>query len=383
MERRYTFLLVIVVLFLLFLFGCSSSGDTPSPSDSDKLKVFFLNVGKGDAALIGIPGGYWVMIDTGPEEGFPEIGRQLVLNGIKNLSAVFLSHGHSDHTGGLPGVLSTVSCDKLYTNSDAMTDIKDGLDSAGESGTQVNVMALGQEVVIGEAKITSLGPVGNYSDENDRSIVLMLQYKDTNILFAADQLSEAESGLLGSGSGLKADVLKVAHHGASDSTSAAFLKAVGPRYAIITTDTQDPPSRQVLDEIALEGAKCFVLGDTGTVLLASDGKDTGISELKPDGSVPDVRINALDSSSEYVVIGNHSTQEVDLTGWCICSFKAFDTYFFPSGTKILAGGSIKVCSAKEAEKGSGLIWTTEKIWSKDEECVLYDAYGRKADSMQP
>jgi len=103
----------------------SPAASSAAPTYSNEtLKVFFLNVGKGDAALISIPGGYWVMIDAGPEKGFAEAGRQLVKNGVDKLSAVILTHGHNDHIGGLPGVLSLAGCDAVYTIGQAMGEKK-------------------------------------------------------------------------------------------------------------------------------------------------------------------------------------------------------------------------------------------------------------------
>lgn len=382
MIKRCLVLLLAAVLMLLIT-GCSESEvpQTPGPSltvtDEEALKVYFLDVGKGDSALIGIPGGYWAMIDAGTKEGYRETGRQMIKNGVDKLSAVFLTHGHSDHIGGLPGVLSIADCKMLYTNGDAMSEKK--IKEAASSGIPVMQMEAGNKVQIGEATITVISPVRRYDDENDNSLVLMLKYKNTKLLFAADQRLSSEHDLVDSGADLDADVLKVAHHGEDDSSSAGFIGAVSPLYAVITADKENPPAEQVLNSLSAAGALPFVLGETGTMLLESDGETVKMSSLPaPDKESPDVRIEAYDFSAEYVTVANRSGELIDLTGWCIFSDKGNETYFFPKGTALKPGESVSVLSGgAAASPGDGLVWTTEKVWSKKDTCSLFDGWGRE------
>ena len=174
------------------------------------LDLYFLNVGKGDAALLSLPGGKWVMVDTGPADGFAAINGMLRLLGVERLEAVFISHPHSDHVGGLEDVLDIVSCPILYTTPIDFGKATESTNKTASShGTMVETLSPGQVVEIAGVTFTAIGPNGTFEQENDNSLAMMVEYEGFKALFAGDQSFAAESVLLDSGRAIDCDVLKV------------------------------------------------------------------------------------------------------------------------------------------------------------------------------
>ena len=102
-----------------------------------------------------------------------------------------------------------------------------------------------------------LGPLQDYAESNNDSTVFRLQYDGFSMLFCGDMEAQAERDLLEDGAVLRADVLKVAHHGSDTSTSAALLEAVQPRYAVISSgeDRSMLPRNAVLQRLHTAGAE--------------------------------------------------------------------------------------------------------------------------------
>ncbi len=390
-----TFLTVLfIVMSTLLLVCCGSapagpdskhSGDDPS-GDKEKLNIFFINVGKGDAALIGIPGGKWFLVDTGPKKGFAEVGRQLRLHKVDKLEAVFISHPHSDHVGNLDEILKLAPCKQLYTTpADYGKATQNMMETANQNGMTVENLEPGAKIEIGGATMTALGPNGTFPAENDNSLVLMLEYEGSKVLFAADQLFMGEEALLKRQIPLDCDVLKAGHHGESDASSPQWLAAAKPEYCIVTNTAEDAesPLPGFIERFKAHGATTYMLGETGTMLCEAEGGKVQFFAVKPpDGQqMPAFKITELDTKDEHITIRNDSGQTVDLDGWSILPEKGNDLYFFPGGTMLEPGKTLTVYSGKENPPPSGLLWTAKKIWhdKKADAAVLIDPYGREAD----
>ncbi|GAW92764.1 hydrolase [Calderihabitans maritimus] len=245
----------------------------------------------------------------------------------------------------------------------------------------------------------------SYDDLNNYSAVLKITYGSTSFLFTGDAEAESESEMLRTGYDLKADVLKVGHHGSSSSTTQAFLKAVSPKYAVISVGKDNKyghPHTETLAKLAEAGIQVFRTDLQGTIVATSDGKTITFNkkaspakERAPDdsraaassnpvtppastSSSGGVRIVGIDLKSEVVTIKNTSGVAVNLSGWKLVSQKGNQTFTFPSGIVIPAGGSLKVVSGPNAQTGPNtLLWTKRYIWNNNgDPGALYDAQGK-------
>ncbi len=257
------------------------------------MRVDFIDVGQGDAALITSPTGKTVLVDGGPHESVAALTGFLRGRGVGPIDMVILTHRHADHLGGLATVVRTFGA-RFYLDApfphpspayDALLDALEAAKVPVRTATRGRVIDLG-----GGASITLLGPpepviVGSRSDVNANSVVLRLDYRTIGMLFAADAEAKTERWLLESGVPLEAAVLKVAHHGSRYSSSSG----VSARRA--AEDRRD-------------------LGGRGQRLRPPSRPDPERAGPAADAGVPDGhRWNRHGDHRRYAGAGGHGTRE--------------------------------------------------------------------------
>ena len=195
---------------------------------------------------------------------------------IEHIDYMIASHPHEDHVGGLSGALNACSVDTLYTpllDYDTKA-FRSMIRYAQEQGTTISIPAPGDHFMIGGADVEILGPLRQYDDMNDMSIICRITFGNTTFLFGGDAEWDAEHDLVAAGYDLSADVLKVNHHGSNTSSSYVFLRAVMPSYAIISvgeTNSYGHPSEDVLSRLWDVGAAIMRTDELGTIECVSDG----------------------------------------------------------------------------------------------------------------
>lgn len=243
----------------------------------DALHVHVIDVGKADAILLESPDAN-VLVDCGTAEAAEDVLRYLAARGIDRLDAVWISHPDDDHCGGLPAVLQTVPADAVVESP--VGESISGM-TALPQAVPLRRAAVGERYAYGAMTFEVLGPLQDYAESNNDSTVFRLQYDGFSMLFCGDMEAQAERDLLEDGAALRADVLKVAHHGSDTSTSAALLEAVQPRYAVISSgeDRSMLPRNAVLQRLHTAGAEIFRTDTDGAVVFsAADGKISVITE---------------------------------------------------------------------------------------------------------
>ena len=273
-------LLVILLLLSLLFAGCESYEPydpiAPTVSDSGALTVHFIDVGQADCILLESDGQF-MLIDGGNREDSSLVVTYLEQQGVQTLEAVVCTHAHEDHVGGLPGVLAVFPTKAVYspTKTYASNIYDKFMYYVDQQGLEVTLPVSGTVLTLGDTQITILGPLKSYAETNDTSIVLKAVYGETSFLFTGDMEQEAEHDLLEAGLDLKADVLKVGHHGSHTSTGYRFLYEVAPTYAVISVGTGNDyghPHKKPMSR--LEHAGCTILRTDrmGHIVARSDGQ---------------------------------------------------------------------------------------------------------------
>ena len=212
-----------------------------------QVELFAVNVGKGDALIVRA-GDYTCLIDTGKEKAQEQLEVALKALGVEALDAVFITHTDKDHVGGLKWLresgidIRAIYASRYYPNT---TEKKHpAVKAAKKLDLTVNWLGAGDSVPLGDsgAVFRVLAPAMEIpDDEDDNSLVMMLESPDGRILLTGDMEHVEEAALLASGADLRCDVLKVANHGDSDATSAALIAACAPSVALISTSSEEKP----------------------------------------------------------------------------------------------------------------------------------------------
>ena len=251
-------------------FGPWSDSGPTEPFDG--LRVTMLDVGQGDAILIRPPRGDPLLVDTGPAGS--GLTQRLGELGVERLAAVAITHDQADHSGGLPEVLGDVSTGRLLVASGGTPAV-----CVPGACPRTRELAAGERVRAGGARIDVLWPpplpervtLGTAEgapapDPNLRSLVLLLSWRDFELLLTGDAEAEAASYEPG-----PLDALKLAHHGSEDAGLPGFLERSAPRVALVSVGAANPyghPAEETLATLAEAGVETVRTDLDGEVTIA-------------------------------------------------------------------------------------------------------------------
>ena len=256
-----------------------------------QVELFAVNVGKGDALIVRA-GDYTCLIDTGKEKAQEQLEVALKALGVEALDAVFITHTDKDHVGGLKWLReSDIEIRAIYASRyyPGTTEKKHpAVKAAKKLDLEVQWLGAGDSVPLGDsgAVFHVLAPAMEIpGDEDDNSLVMMLDSPDGRILLTGDMEHTEEAALLASGADLRCDVLKVANHGDSDATSAALIAACAPSVALISTDSAEKPGTPDAGIVRnLQGIGCAVCVTQDASLgirVTLDGGRVAVENVNP------------------------------------------------------------------------------------------------------
>jgi len=288
-----------------------------------KLRIDFLDVGQGDSALVTFPDNTTLLIDGGGRPGpfkarmsgedierdgdeqferdERSIGESVVSEylwwrGLDHIDYILATHADADHIEGLNDVARNFAVRAALV---ARTPSRDPeysrfSETLSTRGIPIRAIGAGDEMRFGNVSVSVLWPVSsidpNSSSGNNDSLVLRLQFGDRSILLTGDIEAPAEKAILEAvGSlreNLKADVVKVAHHGSKSSSTAVFIAATQPSFAVISvgqTSVFGHPNRAVVERWKTFGSQVLTTGHSGTITVTTDGTDLKVASFMAAG----------------------------------------------------------------------------------------------------
>jgi len=322
---------------------------TAVPTAGAKLRVHYIDVGQGDSEFIELPNGQTMLIDAGNPENGSEIVSYIKDLKYSKIDYLIATHPHADHIGGMATVVNELKIGKIYMpKKSTTTKTFEGLLAAIKNkGLTVNTAQAGVSLLkAGNISIDILAPVNISGDDlNQYSAVIKITYGENKFLFMGDAGEMSESQITAD---VKADVLKVGHHGSNTATSQAFLNKVSPKYAVIEVgkgNSYGHPTAATLAKLNSAGVKVYRTDESGTIIFTSDSKAITI-----DKKASTIKENAPPA----VTSSKSSTTTAKKTSTVIVPSKSTDNnqnvtvYITDTGKKYHADGCRYLSKSKHA-----------------------------------
>jgi competence protein ComEC len=253
-----------------------------------RLELHMLDVGQGDALAVRTPRGRWLLVDAGGAWRGGDAAASIVWPYLRRFGGdvvyLTMSHPHLDHIGGAATLIDRAAPDTVwdgaYVSGSAV--YQGVLEAVRRHGRVWRRVAAGDQVMIDGVEVMVLAPdsawLQGLDDPNEASVVLRIAYGDIRVLLTGDAEAGEERWLVDryGADGLRADVLKVGHHGSATSSTPAFLDAVGPSLALVSVGVGNSyrhPSQDVLQALDARGVHLLRTDDDGTVVVSTDGRE--------------------------------------------------------------------------------------------------------------
>ena len=242
------------------------------------LTALTLDVGQGESVIL-ISGGETALVDCGSSNSYKDPGGlaadTLHSMGVRELSAVVVTHYHADHTNGLYEVLRRIPVQTIY-----LPDIEDEygvrerlVSLAEEKGAQVTYVTKETADTLGDTVLTIYPPVQSGGDLNELGLTALASAGDFDLLITGDMSGSTEKKLVETYALPDIEVLAVSHHGSRYSSNIRFLKAVTPEAAVISVGDNNygHPSEETLQRLLAVGADIWRTDQQGTIRITVNG----------------------------------------------------------------------------------------------------------------
>lgn len=294
LPRNTTLMSIILVMIVLIFVKFFGNFNSDLINDGS-LQVSFINVGQGDSILIKNSQDEFILIDTGVREQYDSLSAYLNNQKITKFEYVIFTHPHADHIGSADRIIKDYDVETLImpvatTNTMTFTRLMEEIEA---KNLLITPAEAGDEYIFGDVRFIIVAPVKkSYDNLNDYSVVIKMIHGNNSFLLTGDIEKTSEDDIMDyweshgeetiSADILKADILKIAHHGSSTSSSQLFLNFVNPETAVILTDGKSygHPHPEVLDRLFDINAAILQSNLHGNILITSDGTEFSIETEK-------------------------------------------------------------------------------------------------------
>lgn len=265
-----------------------------------ELKMTFIDVGQGDSIFIEFPKGKRMLIDGGGLYGDHfDIGKKVIApflwkKKVRRIDCLVLTHPDPDHLKGLLFIASHFSIGQFWENglrveSPSYQGLEEILSRKkierhilDASFSPLNIHGVELSILHPPPRKLSQREKWDLSFINNQSLVIKLQFKNIKVLLTGDIEEEAEYRMLMKGLSLKADILKIPHHGSLSSSTLPFLQRVQPIYAILSVGNRDRgrlPHPEVMKRYERLGIKVFRTDQQGAISITTDGENMKVKSF--------------------------------------------------------------------------------------------------------
>lgn len=278
-KRHFKHLIIFTLLLLLCFFSSLLTKKFNSFKVNPNLMyVHYINVDQGDAILIQVNNKN-LLIDSGPKSHKKQLVKFLNDLNISKLDYVIATHPHEDHIGNMNTVLNSYKVQSFYAPKvySYTKSFEQMIDSLKSNNLKINPIKRGCNTInLGfQTNVEVFSPINDtYDNDNNYSPVIKISFGNNSFLFTGDAEKEIEDKLILLNDDLKADILKVSHHGSSSSTSDSFLNRVSPKYAVISVgknNIYDHPNDTIISKLNTYNIDILRTDIQNNITLISDG----------------------------------------------------------------------------------------------------------------
>lgn len=275
-DNLSSLIVFVLILFNIFIWY-RIFADTPSRGET-----YFLDVGQGDSELVVLPGGAKILIDAGPASGRAAYSLKSVVSEFdRYIDLAVITHPQLDHFGGFLDLLDRYEFGGFIFNGrsnepEAGAEWGALVSKIKQRGIPLITLAADDAIIYGESRVNILSPSREFlqsAELNDTGLVMLLKTPSLKYLFTADIGAGVEE-YLANNFDLRADVLKIPHHGSRYSAGDGFLKKINPKIAIAEVgegNSYGHPAKEVLGRLGELGSKIFRTDKNGTIKVVSSG----------------------------------------------------------------------------------------------------------------